>query len=262
MRSIGSRRSRSTPTKWKSRHCTRCWRPCARRFVGVRRRYSRSSRNHHSTASASVEQESRNGPRSADFTRRGKTTARWGAGHEHVGASLRRPAHARSHHRRPRAVLPARRDAADPERTRALGHAPDRHPRTHDEGQGELESQPGVRPGRSWPKCSDGMSRRFTSPIEKWRARPAFVRQNPTNFGALGGQPAITRPRQVRAEAGAPGRVRTCGLRLRRMIRATHPTPLETIPPDFSGFFEGRGNCSPPQTVTACHTCVTPRPLG
>ncbi len=52
--------------------------------------------------------------------------------HRYVG-----PAPARPHHRRARALLPARRDAAHSEQTGALGHASDRYPRPHHERQGE-----------------------------------------------------------------------------------------------------------------------------
>ena len=44
---------------------------------------------------------------------------------------------ARPHHRRPGTLLPARRDAVDPEQAGELGHAPDRHPRRDGQGQGE-----------------------------------------------------------------------------------------------------------------------------
>ena len=53
------------------------------------------------------------------------------------GASIRRTAAPRSHHRRAGAVLPARRDAADPEQARQLGDASDRHPWCDGQGQGE-----------------------------------------------------------------------------------------------------------------------------
>ena len=54
-----------------------------------------------------------------------------------AGAPVRRRAAARPHHRRAGALLPARRDAADSEQARELGHLPDRHPRRDGEGQGE-----------------------------------------------------------------------------------------------------------------------------
>ena len=75
---------------------------------------------------------------SAAAARRGEAAARRRAAEdEHVGASVRRTAAPRPHHRRAGAVLPARRDAADPEQARELGDVPDRHPRRDRQGQGE-----------------------------------------------------------------------------------------------------------------------------
>ncbi len=56
---------------------------------------------------------------------------------EHRGASVRRCPAPRSHHRRPGALLPPRRDAADAEQARELGHLPDRHSRRDRKGQRE-----------------------------------------------------------------------------------------------------------------------------
>ena len=76
------------------------------------------------------EQEGGDDAGSAAAARRGEAAPRRRAAEdEHVGASVRRTAAPRPHHRRAGAVQPARRNAADPEQARELGDVPDRHPR-------------------------------------------------------------------------------------------------------------------------------------
>src|SRR5262249_4049875 len=72
------------------------------------------------------EQEAGNKPRPAADPRGGETTARHRAHKdEHTGASVRWAVAARPNHRRNRALLPSRRDAAHPEQTGQLGDVPD-----------------------------------------------------------------------------------------------------------------------------------------
>ncbi len=61
--------------------------------------------------------------------------------------SMRWCSPARPAHRRTRALLPTRRDAADPEQTGELGDVPDRHSRCDRQGQGE-QARP-VQPTRA-----------------------------------------------------------------------------------------------------------------
>ena len=51
-----------------------------------------------------------------------------------------------------------------------------------------------------------------TRRVEKWRARPTFALRASVRLMA---EPAVARLRYPRAEAGAPGRTRTCDPRLR-----------------------------------------------
>jgi len=51
------------------------------------------------------------------------------------------------------------------------------------------------------------------------------------------------------------------GSLVRRTIARSHETPYLTIPVDFSAYFERPKHCSLPQTVAACHTCITRRPF-
>ena len=63
-------------------------------------------------------------------------------------APVRRPAASRPHHRRAGTLLPAWRDADDPEQARELGHLPDRHPWRNRQGQGEPPHSRSTRKGR------------------------------------------------------------------------------------------------------------------
>jgi hypothetical protein len=77
-----------------------------------------------------------------------------------------------------------------------------------------------------------------TPTLEKWRARPAYapseLRRAKTR-GAISPELACDRTR-VEAD-GAPGRIRTCDLWLRRRRSLNRLTPPQTIRPDFTASF-------------------------
>ena len=138
-RSTGSRPTPTTQRTWRSRRSTACWRRLRAAINwGMAQTpplFAKSPFHRFGVRLNKKAETVRDRRLSRDEEKRLLDTAL--AADEHGGAPVRRRAAARPDHRRAGALLPPRRDAADPEQARELGHLPDRHPRRDGEGQGE-----------------------------------------------------------------------------------------------------------------------------